>query len=55
MSLYEGAETYQGDTVLAVECAGDFIQYGVEYSIGLILCEIGLVGDSGCEFRFANR
>ena len=55
MSLYEGAEAHQGDTVLAVQCAGDFIQYGVEYTVGLIFGEIGLISDSGCEFRFAHR
>lgn len=55
MALHEGAETDQGHAVLAVQRVGDFFENGVENTIGLILGEIGLLGDGGGEFRFTHR
>ncbi|MCY1529111.1 hypothetical protein D9M68_642400 [compost metagenome] len=55
MALHKSTEANQRHTVLAVQCPGDFFQYGVEYTISLIFGQIRLVGDGGGEFRFTHK
>jgi hypothetical protein len=40
VALQEGAETNQGDAVLAVQGAGDFFENGVEDAVSLFFGEI---------------
>ena len=54
VALQEGAETNQGDAVLAVQGAGDFLEYGVEDAVGLFFGEIRFFSDGGCEFWFTH-
>src|SRR5690606_19748959 len=55
MTLDEGAEAHQGNAVLAVQRASDFVEDGVEHAIRLLFGEVSLLRDGGCEFGFAHK
>ena len=55
VALQEGAEADQGDAVLAMQRAGDFFKYGVEYAVGLFFGQVCFFCNSGCEFWFTHK
>lgn len=54
MALQKRAKAYQRDTVLAVLCASDFFENGIENAIGLFFGEIRFFSNSGCNIWFTH-
>src|SRR5690606_29040674 len=54
VALHEGTEADQGDTVLAVQRTGDFVEHGIEDAVGLLPSQVSLFRNGCGEFWFAH-